>query len=245
MSKKEWFASWFDTPYYHSLYQKRDLDEAKLFIRNLVGNLELKKDSRILDLACGKGRHAITLHEMGYNVLGVDLSENSIKEAKKNCKERLEFRVHDMREILTGESFDAVVNLFTSFGYFEDMADNESVVRSVNSMLKPGGIFVIDFMNAAKVIAQLTSDEEKICDGILFRIRRSYDGSFIRKEIKFNAAGEDFEYHECVQALRLDDFKDLLLPNGFEILRTFGNFDLHPFDEKTSDRLILITRKTK
>lgn len=98
--KKAWYASWFDTPYYHILYKDRDYDEAQLFIDNLTHYLNIAEDATILDVACGKGRHAIYLNSLGYDVVGTDLSSNSIEEAKAFENEKLHFEVHDMREPL-------------------------------------------------------------------------------------------------------------------------------------------------
>ncbi len=81
--KKEWFASWFDSPFYHILYKNRDDEEAQQFISNLIQHIHLKKNAKVMDLACGKGRHARMLHQEGLRVLGVDLSPNSISAAKK------------------------------------------------------------------------------------------------------------------------------------------------------------------
>ena len=137
MSNKDWFVDWFDTPYYHILYQNRNDLEAKKFIQTLMGHLKLPKSSKILDLACGKGRHSKTLNELGYDVLGVDLSENSINEAKRLSNDTLSFRVHDMREVLVGTKFDAIFNLFTSFGYFDSNKENERMCASIAQMLLP------------------------------------------------------------------------------------------------------------
>ena len=175
MSEKEWFEEWFDTRYYLILYQNRNDEEAKLFISNLTEYLELPAGSKVLDLACGKGRHSFTLNRLGYEVLGVDLSENSIQEADKSSNPNLSFAVHDMRERIPNTTFDAVFNLFTSFGYFTEKEDNERVCLSISQMLAPGGKLVIDFMNADKVIRDLIKSETKTLDGILFRINRKYN----------------------------------------------------------------------
>jgi SAM-dependent methyltransferase len=243
MSTKEWFAKWFDTPYYHTLYKDRNDEEAALFISNLIQFLQLDKSARVLDLACGKGRHSVTLNKLGYNVLGVDLSPNSIKEAKCYENDQLKFKVHDMREVIQGEKFDAVFNLFTSFGYFDALCDNECVIRSIHSMLKEEGYLVIDFMNAEKVIANLVTNELKSIDGIDFRIERLYDGTHIFKHIRFDADQRAHHYTERVQALKLPDFEKLLTENGFTIIRTFGDFSLNSYEPNRSDRLIIIAKK--
>lgn len=110
-------------------------------------------------------------------------------------------------------------------------------------MLNPQGILLIDFMNASKVIANLVREETKVVDGITFHITRNYDGQHIFKYIRFEAEGTEHNYMERVQALQSADFEFLLDTCGFDLIRTFGNFDLGSFDETTSDRLILLARK--
>ena len=242
MREKEWFAEWFDTPYYHILYKSRDENEAKDFIERLVNELELDRKAKVLDLACGKGRHSITLRELGFTVLGVDLSANSIETANKSSKDGLRYAVQDMREPLR-EKFDHIFNLFTSFGYFDDISDNERVVKSMHHMLNSNGLLVIDFMNAARVIERLVPNEIKTEEGISFKIDRHTDGKHIYKRIRFHADGNDHDHTERVQALLLSDFQRLLESNGFEILCTFGDFKLNDFNESESDRLIIVARK--
>lgn len=242
MQSKEWFADWFDTSYYHTLYKNRDLSEAKQFIQRLVEYLPLRKEDHVLDLACGKGRHAVTLSECGFSVLGVDLSPNSISEAREFENDSLKFAVHDMRETIEGEKFDGVFNLFTSFGYFDSIEENQKAVDSIGKMLNPNGILVIDFMNAHKVVANLVQSETKIVDGISFNIERTFDGTHIFKQISFQADGQEFSFTERVQALTLSDFSSLLDAANFKILDSFGDFDLRSFEETTSDRLIIIAQ---
>lgn len=241
--EKEWFASWFDTTYYHTLYKNRDDSEAKRFVINLIDHLKLPKTDALLDLACGKGRHSVTLNELGYDTLGVDLSPASIASASEFKKEGLSFDVHDMREVIENKSFNAIFNLFTSFGYFDGTDDNKKVLNSVHTMLENDGILVIDFMNAIRVIDRLVESEVKTIDDITFNISRNYDGNHIFKEIKFEDNGKSFEYTERVQALKKEDFEFLLNACNFEILRTFGDFNLSEFNAKDSDRLIIIARK--
>ena len=241
--EKEWFATWFDTSYYHVLYKNRNNEEAKVFIANLANYLALPPHAEVLDLACGKGRHSITLNELGYAVHGVDLSANSIAEASKHEKEGLTFGVQDMRLPIPNRSFTAVFNLFTSFGYFDDTSDKLKVLQSVRQMLDDKGLLIIDFMNATRVINTLVTEESKTVDGIDFSIQRNYDGTHIFKDIHFEDNGRDYHFTERVQALRFEDFQSLLSESRFEILRTFGDFNLSPFEAETSDRLILIAQK--
>lgn len=242
MTEKEWFSTWFDTSYYHVLYKHRNDEEATLFIENLTKLLNLPEEAKVLDLACGKGRHSLMLHKSGLNVLGVDLSKNSIKSAQENTKSGLRFSVQDMREIIPNESFAAIFNLFTSFGYFDSSAENERVIQAVYSMLDEKGMFVIDFMNARKIIENLVLSEEKIIDDIHFSILRKWDKEHIYKFIDVVDGTESHSFMERVQSLFLADFKKLL--NGkFKILNVFGDYRLNSFDEEESDRLIIIAER--
>ncbi|HRN98840.1 MAG TPA: methyltransferase domain-containing protein, partial [Flavobacterium sp.] len=130
----QWYASWFDTPYYHILYKDRDYHEAQLFMDNLTGYLNLPEKAKILDLACGKGRHSVYLNQLGFDVTGADLSANSIAQASQHQNPTLHFKVHDMREPFE-EKFDAVFNLFTSFGYFDDDNDNLRTLKAIHESL--------------------------------------------------------------------------------------------------------------
>lgn len=239
---ESWFASWFDTTYYHILYQNRDESEAQLFIGNLIQYLQLSDES-VLDLACGKGRHAKYLSELGLNVMGVDLSPQSIDFASQYAHTGLSFQVHDMRDVIPNVEFDVIFNLFTSFGYFDDDLDNHKVLQAVSNMLKPGGRLVIDFMNAVKVINKLVLKEKKDIEGIQFDLTREYDGKFIHKYIHFEDAGVNHSYKERVRAFKLEEFQQMLSINGFNIIQIFGDFDLNTFDEMMSDRLIIVAQK--
>lgn len=234
-----WFASWFDTPYYHILYKDRDYEEAQLFMDNITGYLNLPEDAKILDLACGKGRHSIYLNKLGYDVTGADLSENSIKEASKHTNDKLHFVVHDMRDTCN-EKYDAIFNLFTSFGYFESDDDNLTTLKAIHNSLTEYGFAVIDFMNVHKVIADLVSQETKVIDGIEFHIKRYVEDNHIIKEIDFNDKGQQFHFTEKVKALTLEDFEAMMEEAGIYLLDVFGDYKLHKFYKNESERLIMI-----
>jgi cyclopropane fatty-acyl-phospholipid synthase-like methyltransferase len=239
----KWFEDWFDSKYYHILYQNRDEAEAQRFVENLMNKLSLPQGSRILDLACGAGRHSIHLNELGYDVIGLDLSEESINQARKFENETLEFYVHDMRELYWDNYFDAVLNLFTSFGYFESDEEHQKTIDSVASALKRDGIFVLDFMNAEKVKANLVLEEKKTLDDITFHIlRRQQEGKII-KRIDFSDGDENFTFEEKVRAFNLEELESMMDNSDLKVEEVFGNYDLAPFDEESSDRLIILARK--
>lgn len=238
---REWFVSWFDSPYYHVLYQHRNDAEAQLFMNNLTAFLKIPKGASLIDLPCGKGRHSKYLSELGYNVTGLDLSINSIEFAKKYENEQLHFDVHDMRNPLE-QQFDAVLNLFTSFGYFKSEAEDLQVLTNFKKALKPNCFAVIDFINIKKAVQQLIAQETKIIDGVEFRITRTIIDGFIVKEIIINDKGSIHHFHEKVKCLDFDKIKQYLTIVGFNLFHTFGNYNLDDFDEQTSDRLILVVQ---
>ncbi|TXC78595.1 class I SAM-dependent methyltransferase [Luteibaculum oceani] len=240
---KNWFVEWFNSPFYHILYKDRNKDEAGKFIENLMDFLKLGEDAEIVDLACGKGRHSVKMNQLGYRVLGLDLSEENIAEAKKMENEKLKFDVHDMRLVYPDVEADLVTNFFTSFGYFSNTADNLKTLNAVRKNLKYKGILVIDFLNATKVIKNLVDEEVKEIDGITFHINRTVEQGYIIKTISFEHMNKPYTFHEKVQALELVDFEFLLSNAGFDLRNTFGNYDLKPFRKDSSERLILVAQK--
>ena len=238
-----WFESWFDSPYYHILYSDRDYKEAELFIDNLINKFNPKPDAHFLDLGCGKGRHSIYLNKKHFNVTGIDLSCESIKYAKQFENNLLHFYVHDMRKLFEVDKFDFVLNMFTSFGYFDKEEDDYSVIYNVSKALKQDGIFVLDFLNAEKIIPVIKSHEIKTVDGIEFSIDKKSEDNFIIKDIYFCDKGKDYHFQECLKAITLTDFEKLFAENHLKIIDLRGNYNLDVFDSKTSDRLILIAKK--
>ena len=238
-----WFEHWFDSPYYHTLYKNRDEKEAQAFIDNLVQHLQITKGSKLIDIACGKGRHATYFNSLGLDVVGVDLSPNSIASATKNANATLQFSVHDMREVYQENSFDVVTNLFTSFGYFEENTDEQKAINAMASNLKSEGVLIIDFMNVKKVIANLVASEQKTIDGITFDISRKIEAGHIIKDIQITDGAIKQHFQEKVKAITLADYSEFITTAGLKIIDIFGNYKLEDFNAITSDRLILICKK--
>ena len=238
-AEKEWFKNWFDTPFYHILYDYRNDDEARFFMKNLVQFLNLKEGNKILDLPCGKGRHAVFLNELGFNTTGADLSANSIQYAKRFEIANLKFVIHDMRDPLSHQ-YHAIFNLFTSFGYFHQEEANIQVLKNFKSSLIDNGHIVIDFLNLKKVIKDLVPYEHFTKKGIDFTIRKKVSEKFVIKEIEVNFGDETHHYMEQVQALDLNIMKTFAQKAGLQIQHVLGDHALNPFDEINSDRLILI-----
>jgi len=239
----DWFKNWFDSFYYHTLYRHRNTAEAQLFIDNIIKYVHPEAGSRILDLACGKGRHSIYLNKKGFEVVGVDLSHNSILEANKSANDTLHFQQMDMRELISKEPYHVVMNMFTSFGYFQHKSDNLKVLNGVHSILDHKGVFVLDFLNATKVIQNLVPEEKQEIDGIAFTINRLIEDQTIVKKIHVQEGGISHDFQERVSMFELKDFEEMFSQSGFILLNHFGNYQLAPFDPQKSDRLILVAKK--
>ena len=236
---KEWYASWFDSPFYHILYKDRNEKEAQHFMDNLTEYLNVPEGGEILDLACGKGRHALYLNALGYHVTGVDLSPNSIAYAKQFENDSLHFDVHDMTKPFH-KTFDAVFNLFTSFGYFENDIDDILVLKNIKNGLKQNGFIVLDFLNVVHVKNNLVTEEIKTVAGIKFNLQREITDGFILKHISFNDKGISHSFTEKVKYLDLEKFETYFSAAGLKINHIFGNYQLSKFNSDTSDRLIFV-----
>ncbi len=243
MNTAEWFKDWFNSPYYHLLYNNRNENEAVFFINNLCAHLILKPEANVWDLACGKGRHSISLNKRGFNVVGTDLSQNSIKEASENSNSSMDFFVHDMREPFRINYFDAVFNLFTSIGYFENFNDNFSVFKNVAKALKPNGVFVVDFLNSENISNSIKTSYQEKREDIIFKIEKKIENNSIIKHIEFSDGDKDFYFEESVSLLKKEDFENFAISAGLKIVNMFGNYKLDPFDPNTSERLIILFKK--
>ena len=243
--KNEWFKDWFDSPYYHILYKNRDHKEAEQFVNKLIAFLNPSVGSSILDVACGKGRHAKQLAELGFHVTGIDLSNNSINEAKGIDNNRLAFFVHDMRIPFRNNQFDLVFNFFTSFGYFDSESDNQDAIGMMSEAIKMDGILVIDYLNAGRFSEEISQKETKEIDAVIFHTEKKIQDQKIVKTISLHDTKNDFkaEFAEAVSLLSLDDFQKLAAKTGLSIQSVFGDYNLNPFVESTSERLILVLRK--
>lgn len=242
-----WFETWFNTPYYHILYNNRDFTEAEEFISRLISDLKVRPNSKIIDLACGKGRHSVFLNKAGFEVLGLDLSDESIRQNKSFENETLKFQVHDMRNEIypnvSSEKVDAVFNLFTSFGYFDSEEDDKKIFKSIENALLPGGLFVLDFLNEKWVQNTLVPEDEVLRQDITFKISKKIEDHFVVKDIRFNDKGKDHHYFERVKLHSLETIKAYAAEFGFESVKTYGDYKLGAYEAETSPRCINVFRK--
>ncbi len=243
LDRKEWFETWFDSPYYHILYKNRDNKEAQKFLDYLIQFINPQPNSRILDVACGRGRHSVYLNKLGFIVTGFDLSENNIEFDKQFDNETLQFYVHDMREVFRVNYYDLVLNLFSSFGYFEKDRDNERCLIANATALKPNGIFVFDYFNANKIIMSGNYSGEKTIDGIHFKINKTVEKNSVKKCIEIKDGDKTFCFEEQLILTMPEVFTSYFENAGLTITGIFGNYQLEAFDKLNSNRLIIIAKK--
>ena len=242
--RAEWFASWFDSFYYHKLYAHRDETEAARFLDGLIAHLKPRRGARVLDLGCGAGRHSKYLASKGFRVTGLDLAASSISEARKIERPHLHFLQHDMRVPFGRNAFDYVFNFFTSFGYFEEPGEHVAVVRNMARSLRQGGVLVLDYLNVRYAEATLTSDEVKEIDGVTYRLTRRTDARhFFKRIVIEDGNGEPPEFVERVAKFTLQDFERMFGRHHLSIEDVHGDYRLSPYDSVTSPRMILVARK--
>ncbi len=247
MKSTDWYADWFNSPYYHLLYDHRDEQEATEFILRLINKLNAPLNSCMLDVACGMGRHSKVLAEFGFDVIGIDLSENSIIEAKKSEKENLHFYTHDMRLPFFVNYFDYVFNFFTSFGYFKTNREHLNAIRTISQSLKPNGTIIIDYLNVAYTQNNLNSHFVKQVDHVLFEIKKWHDEKHFYKEIKVfeNKIYTGITHTERVAQFTIEDFEKMFSNFGIQIQQVYGTYFLDAYDYNNSPRLIIEATKYK
>lgn len=245
MAATEWYKDWFNSPYYHKLYFERNEIEAAAFVARLLQHLKPPPGSRLLDVACGRGRHSLFLAERDYDVTGVDLSPDSIHYAQQFEKENLHFYVHDMRLPFWMNYFDIAFNFFTSFGYFRTRREHDDAVRTVATSLKPGGTVVFDYLNTHYTEDRLQHNEEKKIGDTTYEIHRWQNDTHFFKRIVITdpQLQKPLEYTEQVAKFSLGDFNDMLSFQQMQVTDVFGDYALKAYDTRKTPRLIIAAKK--
>lgn len=241
--QSEWFSTWFGTPYYDLLYGHRDREDAASFVHALLGFLQMPQGTSVLDAACGKGRHAQLLAQAGMAVTGIDLSAHNIRIAKSFEHPNLDFFQHDMRRLFRVRYFDVIFNFYTSFGYFADRQDDLACLKAFHAALKPGGLIMIDFLNAELPNQCRSGRESLTIDAVVFEWEKSKKDGFFCKDITVRDGDKVLQFHERVRALTLADFVDYFERSGFSLRQVFGDYQLNPYEPLRSERLILMAQR--
>jgi SAM-dependent methyltransferase len=201
----------------------------------------------MLDVACGRGRHARMLAAKGFDVTGFDLSPGSIDFAMQFENDRLHFYEHDVRMPFWINYFDYAFNFFTSFGYFRTEREHHNAIRTVSQALKVNGTFVIDYLNAQYAEEHLVPESEKEIDGVHYHLIKKCDETHFYKKIiiEDKVLKEPLEFTEKVGKFNLADFNRMLESNGLQVQHVFGDYLLNEYNKRTSPRLLIIAMKLK
>ncbi len=236
-----WYEDWFDRDEYELVYEQRDEDEAE-HVADLIDTLvDPEPEASVLDVGCGRGRHARALARRGYRMTGIDLSKRSIQQARERAAAEgldIDFRVQDMRAPMGDADFDGVVNLFTAFGYFDDDADHQQALQRMADALHPGGWLIQDFLNTPHVIESLTPKDTETRDGVIIEQERWIDDGRINKKIILRRGDETQTFRESVRLLTLYDFKRLYESVGLDLITVVGDYDGAEYTP-SSPRLIM------
>jgi len=232
--------NWYETAFrkeYLDLYYHRDDEAAQgeaAFAAQAAG---LQPASRVLDVACGAGRHARALVALGHRVVGIDLSADLLAAATDTVRVRA-----DMRALPFRESFDAATSFFTSFGYFDDDG-NRRALASIAGAIRRGGAFFLDFLNAAAVQARLVPESTEERAGRTYEVRRRIEGGRVLKEVAIQENGATLRYTESVRLYLHSDLVRLLREVGLRPMERYGDFDGRDY---TTDapRCIVVAQKS-
>lgn len=241
-------TAWFEESFgedYLIVYKHRDMSGAQAEVRNMIRWLELPPGAAVFDLCCGMGRHSLALADAGYRVTGADLSDVLLREARRlDVERRVTWLKCDMRELPPIGPFDAVVNLFTSFGYFDAEDDHIRVLRGIARLLADDGKFIIDYLNPGAVVRRLVPRSQRQEGDLTIVESRSIEDGFVRKRIVISEPGrKDRHYQEQVRLFELEQFRGMAAAGGLTIERVYGGYDGGDYDPDRSDRLIMIGAK--
>lgn len=243
-----WYEEWFNREYL-AVYKHRDLESARRETAFVLARAGLGPEARILDIACGAGRHLQAFARAGYgSVTGVDLSADLLREARHlSAGDAPAPRLvrADMRRLPFHRTFDLATLFFTSFGYFDSDAENASALKAAAGVLCQGGQIFVDYLNPERTLAELEPRSTREVDGIRVEERRRHDAKSRRliKDIRLVPAGGGAEkrYTESVRLYSRNEMEALLAAAGFRSLRAFGSPDGSAFT-KGAPRMLLFAR---
>ncbi|MBS4044485.1 MAG: class I SAM-dependent methyltransferase [Chitinophagaceae bacterium] len=246
IQEQEWFKDWFNSPYYHLLYKNRDEVEAIAFIQRLIQHLKPLQNSKLLDIACGKGRHSKALADMGFDVTGIDISSDSIAAAKQFESDNLHFEQHDMRLNYKHNYFDVAFNFFTSFGYFKTQEEHQEAIKTMTTALKEEGLLVIDYLNVHFEETHFEKLVEKKIENYLFISTKWHTDTHFFKQVQVADNEHALPRHlstERVAKFNLGDFNEMLSLQDMQIQEVFGDYQLGHYDIHESPRMIIVAKK--
>lgn len=246
---QDWYRTFFGDTWNLRVALSIPEEQTREEVDFIINTLKLEEGARVLDLACGHGRHSLELTRRGFSVVGVDLSEEALRIARKNAEQAgvtVDYHLTDMREIGFSEEFDAVINMFTAFGYLEGEEEDQKVLDRIAAALRPGGRFLIDTINFLWLIRNFHPDRwHDYDDGTVLLESRRYDLLTGRDEVTWRFLfpdGSTEELHWSLRLYTLVELADMLDHAGLSLEQTFGNADGAEYGMDTR-RMIVVARK--
>lgn len=246
--QEPWYKTAFQADYLER-YAHRDFEEAAQIFQLMNRRVKLSREEYYLDLCCGAGRHTQVFCEKGYQIVGLDLSEDLLYSASQQSCQKARYVRADMRfHPFVENSFEGVLHLFTAFGYFTEDDQNEEVFREVHRILKPGGWYMFDFLNASHVRAQLSTTPTIITEthetlGRLTTEKRlTENGHRVQKRVEFLDSPTPRFFQEDVALYDAQQLRAMLQRSGFILQEVLGSYEGESFSD-TSARWIALCRK--
>jgi SAM-dependent methyltransferase len=238
-----WYVKSFQQDYL-KIYSHRTDEAAREEVNEIISLMKMTPNSKVLDLCCGNGRHSRQLAECGFLVTGIDLSQVLLADAeKKNENGKITYFHHDVRNLPFEEEFDYVLNLFTSFGYFEEEEENRKVFDSIYHSLKKNGRFLVDFLNPGYIKSTLIPYSERMVGDILIIEKRKIEGKKVCKDIEVHEGNDIRKYQEQINLFEFDEMETMLKKAGLDISNVYGGFDQRSYNSNNSPRMIIIGKK--
>ena len=239
----DWFKKWFSSDEYLSVYSHRNIEDADNLLNLILDNIIIPSNAKILDAACGAGRHSLILAGQGYDVTAFDLSRNLLEIGLENSINQglsVNFLCADIRNICFKGAFDLVLNMFTSFGYFESDEENFLFFKNVKRMMKNDCYLVLDYFNASYLKKNLVKENIKTVEGKRIVEKRQVVNDFVVKDIEIKYNGQTRVFKEKVKLYCYDNLIRQFEKMGLKVFKVFGNYEGESFSELYSERLIII-----
>ena len=245
-----WYVDFFRDDYLsvygHTFTQERAEKESRF----IIDTLNLQEGASLLDLCCGQGRHAVELARRGISVTGLDLNSEYLELARRAAAASnvaLEAIAGDMRAIPFENHFDAIVNMYSSFGYLESEEEDRKVLESAAKALKPRGQLMLDMLNREwTIVNYIQNDWHSGADGTLYLERRDLDLANSRMHVRFTLVDANGTRRESIghiiRLYTLTEMTRLLERVGLAVIAVFGGFDGEPYSIGTR-RMIIHARR--
>lgn len=243
---KDWYKDWFSSELYLQVYSHRNDEDAENLCKLILASTNLQREAKILDAACGAGRHSNKFSLLGFDVVGFDLSKTLLNVAASSASEKKissKFFCSDIRNVPLKQKFNLIINLFTSFGYFESDEENFSFIKQAYSLLEENGFYVLDYFNERILRKNLVIQNEKIVNGIRIIEKREISGNRVIKEINVLNEDQNIKFYESVKLYTKKEILEKSMSFGFAVHNIYGDYFGNDYDENTSNRIIVVFQK--